>query len=56
MTIKDVQKNYPFVDWVDYINTLLPDGLNIDENEVIIISVPTFLSDLGKLLEKTPKR
>lgn len=42
--------------WLEYINALLPADLTIDENEVIIVSVPSFFENLGKLLEKTPKR
>lgn len=47
---------YPYIPWVEYINALLPKTLQIDENEVIIVSVPTFFTKLGQLLEKTPKR
>lgn len=56
MTLKEVQGNYSYINWLDYINTILPKAVNIDENEVIIISVPSYMSELGKLLEKTPKR
>lgn len=56
MTLKEVQNKYPYVPWVDYINTLLPTGLAVDENEIIVVSVPTFFESLGTLLEQTPKR
>ncbi|XP_058986488.1 neprilysin-2 isoform X2 [Musca domestica] len=55
-TIKEVQEAYPYVEWVDYINALLPEGLKVDENEVINLSVPSFMEDLGKVLKRTPKR
>lgn len=47
---------YPYIPWVEYINALLPNGLRVDENEVINIRVPTFFEKLGKLLEQTPKK
>lgn len=56
MTIKEVQERYSYIKWVDYINALLPDGLKIDEKEVIVVSVPSFFKALGPLLEQTPKR
>lgn len=37
-------------------NALLPEGLNVAEDEMINLSVPSFFEDLGKLLAKTPKR
>lgn len=41
---------------MEYINALLPESLSIDENEMIIVSVPSFFEALGPLLEDTPKR
>lgn len=35
MSIREVQTKFNYIPWVDYINALLPDGLKIDENEVI---------------------
>lgn len=54
--MREVQEKYPYIPWVEYINALLPTGLDINENEVIIVSVPLFFEKLGKLLEQTPKR
>lgn len=34
MTLREVQRKYNYLPWVDYINALLPDGLKINENEV----------------------
>lgn len=55
-SIKDLQVKYPYLNWLDYINVILPKNVRIDENEIIIVCVPTFFDQLGKLLEKTPKR
>ncbi|KAM7362048.1 M13 family metallopeptidase neprilysin 2 isoform 1-T1 [Cochliomyia hominivorax] len=55
-TIKQLQETYPYVQWLDYINALLPEGLKVTEDEVINLSVPSFFEDLGKLLERTNKR
>jgi len=51
-----LQAAYPYVQWVDYMNALLPEGLSVAEDEMINLSVPSFFEDLGKLLAKTPKR
>ncbi|XP_070137530.1 neprilysin-2 isoform X1 [Drosophila bipectinata] len=55
-TPSQLQAAYPYVQWVDYMNALLPEGLNVAEDEMINLSVPSFFEDLGKLLAKTPKR
>ncbi|XP_033167084.1 neprilysin-2 [Drosophila mauritiana] len=55
-TPAQLQAAYPYVQWVAYMNALLPEGLNVAEDEMINLSVPSFFEDLGKLLAKTPKR
>lgn len=47
---------YPYIQWVDYINALLPPPMSIDENEVIVVSVLSYFESLGKLLKETPNR
>lgn len=57
MTIKEMQEKYPYVQWLNYFNVILkPTGLQIDENEVISVSVPLFFAKLGDVLKETPKR
>lgn len=54
--LSDVQKEYPYVNWVDYINALLPDSVSVNESEIITVSVPSFFAKLADLLEQTPNR
>lgn len=54
--IKELQESYPYIPWLDYINALLPEGLDVEENELVINSVPSFFTELGPILEQTPKR
>lgn len=56
MTVTEIQGNYTYVNWISYINALLTKDVQIKENEVVIINVPSYLAQLGKLLETTPKR
>lgn len=56
MILTEVQKKYNYMPWVEYINACLPDGLDVDENERIVVSVPSYFEQLGPLLEITPKR
>lgn len=37
-------------------NALLPDGLSVQDDEIINLTVPSFFEELGKLLAKTPNR
>lgn len=55
-TIKEVQEKYGYIEWLDYINALLPPNLQVKETEQIIISVPTFFTELEHVLKATPKR
>lgn len=55
-TLVEAQEKWPYLPWVEYINALLPKGLQVDEKEVIIVGVPNFFDSLGVLLKNTPKR
>lgn len=56
MTIDELQRKFPSIPWVEYINTLLAPDTQITSDEVIIVSVPQFLSDFEALISRTPKR
>ncbi|XP_031639286.1 neprilysin-2-like [Contarinia nasturtii] len=55
-TLRDVQKMYPYIQWVAYINALMMSIQSVNENEVIVVSVPSYFKKLGQLLQDTPKR
>lgn len=55
-SIKQLQKSYPYIQWLDYINALLPKSVKVGEDEMVILSVPSFFEKLGKLLKRTDKR
>ena len=55
-TIKELQVKYPYVQWLEYFNMILPNDVKVDENEIIIVNEPSFFDKLGNLLEETPKR
>lgn len=56
MTIKEIQEKYSYVNWLNYINSLYNGHLTVDENEIIIVAVPSYLEKLGEILDSTPKR
>lgn len=56
LTVKELQQKYPYIQWQDYINALLPEHVQIDENERVIDNVPKFLKELESILKSTPKR
>ncbi|XP_036347356.1 neprilysin-2-like [Rhagoletis pomonella] len=55
-TLKQLQATYPYVQWVDYTNALLPDKIQVNEDEPVNLSVPSFFDELGPLLARTPDR
>lgn len=56
MTVKELSKNFPSIPWMEYFNTLLAPNVRIEENEVVIVSVPSYIKSLEVLLSNTPKR
>ncbi|XP_076754338.1 M13 family metallopeptidase neprilysin 2 isoform X2 [Xylocopa sonorina] len=56
MTVQELSKTYPSVPWKEYFNTLLTPNAEVDENEVVIVSVPSYIENLEKLLAATPNR
>ncbi|XP_034115605.1 neprilysin-2-like [Drosophila albomicans] len=55
-TPQQLQAAYPYVDWVDYMNALLSEGLSVQDDEIINLIEPPFFDQLGKLLARTPNR
>lgn len=55
-TIKLLQEKYPYLNWLDFINHFLSSGLKVNENEIVINSVPQFFEQLGTILNTTSKR
>lgn len=51
-----LQQDYPYLDWLVYINALLPDGVTIDRFEVVTVLYNDFFERLGEILNKTPSR
>lgn len=56
MTIAQMQEKYPSIPWMEYINTLLKPITTVDDNEVVIVNVLSYISDFEKLIARTPKR
>ncbi|XP_035741301.1 neprilysin-2-like isoform X2 [Vespa mandarinia] len=56
MTIKELSNKFPSIPWMEYFNTLLAPTVQIEENEVVIVSVPSYIKSLEQLLSETPKR
>lgn len=56
MTIKELQQNFKTIDWLDYINSLLPSKLQLVESDMVVVAVPEYLKNVQELLQKTSKR
>ena len=57
MTLKEVQKLYPNLPLLDYINGLmLNQPVNITEDEMIIVADPKYVLQVRELLAKVPAR
>lgn len=56
MSIAHLQTIYPYIPWIDYIKRIMPNHLNVTEDEIVVNTVPTFFAALGGLLSATPRR
>jgi len=58
MTVKELSELYPDMPWVEYINNILStDGsITIDENEVVNVRVPKYVTDFATLIPTIPPR
>lgn len=55
-TIDQLQVKYPYLNWLEYIDGLLPPGVDINGNELLIVDVPDYFAQLGPILWATNKR
>ncbi|XP_029033207.1 neprilysin-2 isoform X2 [Osmia bicornis bicornis] len=56
MTVRELSMTYSSVPWKEYFNTLLAPSVEVTEDEVVIVSVPSYIANLEKLLDTVPKR
>lgn len=57
MTVKELSKLDPQTPWLEYLNKLLTkEIIQVTEDEVIVVDVPSYIRDLGALLRVTPAR
>lgn len=56
MTVYELEKKFPSIPWFEYFNTILAPGITVTRDELVIVNVPSFITDLEKLLRLTPKR
>ncbi|KAK0075002.1 hypothetical protein PV326_011967, partial [Microctonus aethiopoides] len=59
MTINEMIKKWPTIDWLTYINEIFsvsPDINKANKNETVIINYPSYMTKLAKLINLTPKR
>lgn len=56
MSIDQLQATYPYLNWLNYINGVLPPDVDVDGNELLIVDVPNYFAQLEPILQATPKR
>lgn len=55
-TIAQLQVDYPYNDWLTYINSLLPSESQVQSTETVVVGDVAFFEKLGGLLKETSKR
>lgn len=56
MRISEMQKKFPSIQWLEYINNILAPSNKVNASEVIVVNSPDFIASLETLLQRTPKR
>lgn len=56
MEVGDLSQLDPNTPWLEYINTLLAGLAVVDQREVIIVDVPSYIKDFSSLVSVTPVR
>lgn len=56
MTIAELIKKYPYIDWLEYLNAETYAGLQFNDSEVVIVQQPTYLDQLESVLNQTDRR
>ncbi|CAG7786011.1 unnamed protein product, partial [Allacma fusca] len=56
MTLEELQRKYQSIPWLEYFNTLLPSKVQVRSDEIIIVTVPSYLEKFEKFIAETDKR
>ena len=56
MTVEELQKKYQSIPWLEYFNTLLPEKIRVRNDEVVIVTVPSYLEKFEKYIATVDKR
>lgn len=56
MTVAELSEKYPSIPWNEFINNMLKPHAEVDDNEIVNVDVPSYISDFEKLINITPNR
>ena len=56
MTVNDLSNKFPSIPWKEYLNTLLSGITEVQEDEVVNVVEPNFITGFEKLLKTTSSR
>lgn len=58
MTVAELETTYIYNNhnWLNYFNSILPAESQLQSNDIIVVGAKSFFSELGSLLDRTPKR
>ena len=56
MSIKQLSENYKSIPWKEYINKILKPDIEIGDDEIVNVQVPSYFKEFEKVMNQTPKR
>lgn len=55
MTLSDFQKEVPYLNWKNHINKLLPDTVQVTEDQIVYVSNLNYFRELGEIIRSVSK-
>ncbi|XP_033213002.1 neprilysin-2-like isoform X1 [Belonocnema kinseyi] len=56
MTVKELTGNYTSIPWKEYFNNILKPNVEVGDDELVIVNVPSYFKEFETLMKETPKR
>lgn len=56
MTVGELQSKFQSIPWLEYINRILPPKVQVRNDEIVIVTVPSYFEKFENLISVTEKR
>ena len=54
--VSELQIKYPYIEWMDYFDAMMPTDMKIRPDETVIVRTPKYFDRLAEVWQNTSKR